>query len=157
MDRLEILKIAKDKGWTYNPETGEVFSHKGKLLNGKKVQKNQTYIINRVVTGFKDSKTIYAHQFAWYYMTGEAPEMIDHIEHHEDPIYSNRFDNLRASDRVKNSWNRPSSKGYSFEESMNKWRAYIRVDKKLIRLGNFEKEEDARIAYLEAKKIYHIL
>jgi hypothetical protein len=157
MDTIDALKIAKEKGWTYDPKTGEVFTHKGKLLNGRLVQKNQTYILGRVTIGFKETKTIYAHQFGYYYMTGETPEMIDHIEHHEDPIYNNRFHNLRASDRVKNSWNRPSSKGYSFEKSMNKWRAYIRVDKKLIRLGNFEKEEDARIAYLEAKKIYHVL
>ena len=158
MDTIDALKIAKEKGWTYNPETGQVFTHKGKLLTGRKVQKHQTYILGRVTIGFKETKTIYAHQFGYYYMTGDSPDMVDHIVHNqEDPIYNNRFENLRESDRVRNSWNRPHAKGYSFDKNLNKYRSYIRFDGKYIRLGNFDTEEEARNAYLEAKKKYHKL
>ena len=37
----------------------------------------------------------------------------------------------------------------------NRYEAQIKVNNKSIHLGSFDKEEDARQAYLDAKKIYH--
>jgi len=50
-----------------------------------------------------------------------------------------------------------NSKGYYFNKQSKKWMAYIFENKKLKYIGLFENEEEAREAYLKAKKIYHII
>jgi hypothetical protein len=53
--------------------------------------------------------------------------------------------------------NRKLTKGYSWHKGHKKWVANIRTNKKLIHLGYFILEEEARNAYLNAKLIYHIM
>ncbi len=78
--------------------------------------------------------------------------VVDHIN--GDTTY-NSIDNLRVVNHQKNMWNRKHDKGYSWKPSHKKWVAYIGVNKKLIILGRFDTEEEARIARLEAKNKYH--
>jgi len=46
-------------------------------------------------------------------------------------------------------------KGYYWNKKDGMWQAHIRVDYQLIHLGLFNKEKNARRAYLRAKKKYH--
>jgi len=77
---------------------------------------------------------------------------IDHINHTRN---DNTDGNLRVVTHQQNNFNRSNVKGYYWDKSRKKWVAQIRVNGKGKNLGSFEKEEDARAKYLEAKKIYH--
>ena len=79
---------------------------------------------------------------------------IDHQNHTRD---DNSNENLRVVTNQQNQFNRSGVKGYTWNKRNNKWEAQIKVDGKSKYLGGFEKEEDARNAYLEAKAIYHII
>ena len=45
-------------------------------------------------------------------------------------------------------------KGYSYNKRRGKFQAEIQIKKRKIFLGYYEKEEDARTAYLEARERY---
>ena len=101
-------------------------------------------------------KDILIHRIIGYAFLGldiNNPKIyIDHIDHNRQ---NNNWLNLRIVTPQQNNFNFSNVKGYSLEN--NKYRANIKVNGKTIHLGTFEKEEDARNAYLEAKKIYHII
>jgi HNH endonuclease len=146
VNRKEKLEAFKQKGWTYNKETGEVFTHKGKVATGK----SRGYIICHL----SEMKTaLLAHQLAWYLETGEVPDTIDHYNHIKD---DNRFANLKSGTQQQNRFNTKNTKGYFLHKKINKYVAQIMINGKNIRLGNFNTKEEAHQAYLEAKKIYHI-
>ena len=74
----------------------------------------------------------------------------------------NRIENLRVVTSQQNVFNKVKRngvkiKGYSWDKENNNWRARIRLNKKLINLGSFTEEADARQAYLTAKEKYHIM
>lgn len=145
MTREEKCKKAIELGYTYNPESGDVIGIKGKPIIAKK-------------DGYIDiqSKVFYklkAHIFAWYYIYGETVDQIDHINGIRD---DNRLCNLRAVNNQQNQQNRTKAKGYGWHTGTQKWRAYIKGNGKYIHIGLFDNESDARQAYIEAKKIYHI-
>lgn len=83
-------------------------------------------------------------------------ECVDHINR---DIYDNRLCNLRICSKKDNSRNRASAptntsgiSGVSWRADRNKWRAYINSDYKQIRLGYFDRKEDAILARLSAEK-----
>ena len=78
---------------------------------------------------------------------------IDHIDLNRS---NNCISNLRPATSQQNSFN-TKAKGYSWNKRSKKWKAVICLNGKKIHLGYFEKEEDAKNAYLKAKAIYHIL
>ena len=61
--------------------------------------------------------------------------------------------NLRIVTPQQNNLNISNVKGYSLENG--KYRPSISVNYKTIHLGSYDNEEDARQAYLDAKKIHH--
>jgi hypothetical protein len=105
-----------------------------------------------------DKKRYRAHRLAWLYMTGRFPETdIDHINGNR---LDNRFDNLREVTRSENLQNRnkpnASSGIIGVYRHRNKYTSRIGIDKtKSIYLGVFSTAEEARNAYLKAKKKYH--
>lgn len=148
MELLNKLEIIKQKGYTYNPETGEITSPNGYIIKGKNtmgyIQVNTTY--NNKIIG------VNAHQFAWYYETGEIPNIIDHINRIKD---DNRFENLRNVGYYENAYNRGTTKGYRYCPLRKKVYSSITVKGNHIWLGYFETEQEALKAYLDAKEIYH--
>ena len=90
------------------------------------------------------------HRLIMMAFVGESDQDVDHINRNKT---DNRFENLRYCTRCENQWNRESvdnAKGYySFR---NKWKATITINNKHKHLGLFEKEEDARQAYLDARE-----
>jgi hypothetical protein len=150
MTREEKIKLAIEKGITYNPETGDVVGVRGKVITGKH---SEGYI----TIGLRYDKKGYdllAHQFAWYVIYGEIVEHIDHINGIRN---DNRICNLRSVTKQENAFNRTTSKGYHWHKRANKWHSQIKVNDKRIHLGYFNTEEDAREAYLAAKEQYHII
>tara|TARA_R110002153_G_scaffold137087_2_gene287136 strand:+ start:264 stop:767 length:504 start_codon:yes stop_codon:yes gene_type:complete len=150
------LKINKD-----NPE--DIFmwkTHGGKgkiknpywkqvsILNGKPYK---TIRISKKHFGLH-RVNYYAHNQDWdIYNSCIKTNSIDHEDRNKS---NNNINNLRVSTHQHNQWNR-NCKGYRWKERSQKWEAYIKVNGKQKYLGYFILEEDARNAYLEAKKIYH--
>lgn len=101
-----------------------------------------------------------AHRLAWLYMTGEWPNSeIDHINGNRS---DNRWVNLRSALPHQNRQNAliipNNSSGYigvSWNSDRGKWQVRIQHLGKTKWLGYFDNKEDARTAYLLAKKEIH--
>ena len=104
-----------------------------------------------------DKKTYKVHRVLGFCFLGldlDDPLLtIDHIYHDRS---DNRVSELRIATRQQQSFNKKKTKGYYWNKEHNKWKAVIEVDDKKNHLGYFDKEEDARAAYLAAKEIHHI-
>lgn len=151
MTRLEKIKLAIEKGYTYNPETGVV---KGPI---KEINYKQ-YGYNTI--SFRHEGKSYkltCHQFAWYYVYGEIVEQLDHINRDKG---DNRISNLRPTNHFENALNTDKQdicKGFYFDKRTSRYNAKIRYKMKSIHLGCFTTEEEAHQAYLDGKKIYHVI
>ena len=64
------------------------------------------------------------------------------------------MNNLRIVSHQENQFNKNAKR---YTKQGKKFQAHICLNYKQIRLGYFDNEEEARNAYLEAKKIYHII
>lgn len=154
MTREEKIKTAIKEGFIYNPESGKIYGP-----NGKEIVRKHTkgYIFMNIYNG-GDNKSLLGHQFAYYYVHGEVVDCIDHINGIKS---DNRISNLRKVTNQQNSFNKPNSRGYYYEKSSGKYKSQIGITvdntKKRIFLGRYDTEQEANNAYLEAKKIYHII
>ncbi len=155
MTRWEKFEYLRDKGWTYNPETGEIFTSRGKVCN---TLTNKGYV-QCCISIFKNGKTVKrynlsGHHFAWLWMNGNVEiNQIDHINRNKA---DNRICNLRNVTQQVNQWNR-NGKGYYFNKAQKKYHAQIRLNNKRLYLGLYDTPEEARQAYLNAKPKYHVI
>ena len=151
MTREEKCELAIERGYTYNPETGEICNRYNKLLKAK----NNNGYIRIFLSNNNKSFGLLGHHFSWYSIYGNCDiEQIDHINGIRN---DNRIINLRNVTNQQNQWNRTKAKGYSWNKSLNKWQAQIRLNGKVIYLGYFTTEEEARDAYFAAKEKMHII
>jgi len=119
----------------------------------KNIRNNYSYIIVNIKKYVLHRLNYFAWNQSWNIHDGSNYNHIDHIDRNR---LNNHISNLRVVTNQQNNFN-AGAKGYSWSKIMNSWRARIKINYKEIDLGYFEKEEDARKAYLEAKKIYHII
>ena len=100
------------------------------------------------------------HRIIFLMHHGYTPELVDHIDRNKN---NNKIENLRATSKSINAQNScsPSSgrsskfRGVSFRKDSGKWSASIRTNGKTTRLGSFENETDAYLAYVSAQQKYH--
>ena len=85
-------------------------------------------------------------------MNPPAGMQVDHINGIK---HDNRKANLRIVTSQVNNHNRQSAKGYSWKKNVAKYQAEIMLNNKTIYLGLYNTADEARQAYLAAKKIYH--
>lgn len=140
----------------YCAETGE-FTWKeckaGQISTGTKAgsTRKDGYVVIKL-----DGKAYKAHRLAWFYMTGQWPTGIDHIN--REPS-DNRWENLRLATHAENCRNRvyANSTGYPGVgmERNGRFRARVKLAGKRYRLGVFATAEEAFAAVQTAKQHFH--
>jgi hypothetical protein len=106
-----------------------------------------------------DGKTYKAHKLAWFYFYGRWPTK--HIDHRNGDRADNRLGNLREADRFEQMQNLKTRSGSKTSQypgvgrSGKKWWARIQYKNVSHYLGQFDSEEEAYAAYLDAKAKLH--
>lgn len=108
-------------------------------------------VVTTLIEKGKSPRTIYMHQYIFPWAT-----IIDHIDGNP---FNNQKSNLRLCSHLENSRNRKihrnNQSGYKgVYRVRDKWRAQIRLDKKLVNIGYFLNKEDAAKAYNECARKY---
>jgi len=148
MTREKKILKAIEMGYTCDPDTGEVFGKRGnKIGNIANGYKRFTFNFDKIVY------RIYHHQFIYYWVNKMVCDQIDHININR---LDNRISNLRSINNQENHFN-TNAKGAYWSKKHKKWKSCIHLNGKGLHLGTFDTEEEAREAYLEAKKKYHII
>jgi hypothetical protein len=150
MKEIERFERLKEMGFTYNPETGDITSHRGKIIKGKD---SSGYIGITLYISRKIYCRVIGHRFCYWFYYGIVPDVIDHINRVRD---DNRICNLRNGTQQKNMFNM-DCKGYTYDKRLKKYRAHIVLNNKTKYLGYYQTEAEARQSYLDGKKIYHII
>lgn len=146
--------------FSYDPETGIIRWKKkinrrvviGKIAGSINYSRN-----NARITIMIDYTNYKAHKIAWAIFYGEWPET--EIDHRDTDGTNNRINNLRKATRSQNMANlnprdftQSGLKGVI--KSRDKWLARITVSNKRIRIGLFNKKEEAAAAYAKAAQHY---
>lgn len=148
MEAIDRFNKAIEMGYKYDEISGNITGVRNFVI---KCKSNKGYIhfpIN--VSGKK--YFISGHRFGFYCKYGFIPKEIDHINGIRD---DNRIENLRSVTKNQNMWNQKNAKGYTYHKKSDKYQAQIAINNKLIYLGLYQNEIDARNAYMNAKKQLH--
>lgn len=139
--------------FTYNPDSG-VLKWKTSPCNGVAagtVAGCLSYAGYQIVEF--ENKRHYAHRLIWVVHYGRWPaKSIDHINGIKS---DNRLCNLREASPAENAWNRTGVRGYAWCKLTKRWRVRMRVNGRVIDLGRFDTEAEARAAYQGAALVYH--
>jgi hypothetical protein len=156
----------------YNPETGDLFwrerpedhfptTAQQARCNAIHANKRAFTAIHRTgrYVGGLCGKQLLAHRVAYYLGTGEHPDdLVDHIN--GDPL-DNRLVNLRLATRSENARNRGRTEQLwdapyfgVRKGSVNRWRAQIYANGKMVELGSFLTLEEAIAARKAAEEHY---
>lgn len=149
-EKIELTKgqyaIVDDEDYDYLNQwkwhAGESNGRFTARRTGKVEEKRKLFLLHRVI------------------MNCPKDKVVDHINHN---TLDNRKENLRICTQQQNVYNSRNirdklyskHKGVSFNKSVNKYIAQIRVKKTLVHLGCFHKELDAAETYKEAAKTLH--
>lgn len=105
-------------------------------------------------------KPMLAHRLAWLYVYGAFPPA--HLDHINGDTQDNRLVNLRSTTAKQNVENQKLHKnnktgyrGVCYHEQSNKYRAYIKHNRKQIYIGSFDTAEEASAAYKKAQNELH--
>ena len=124
---------------------------------GAKVPKSNSKGYIHYMVAVDSVQSLYtAHRLAYllHYSDMDQSLQIDHINGIKT---DNRIDNLRLVTHQQNHFNRSTALGFYWEARLQKFRARIKFDNKLISLGCYDTILDARAAYLRGKKKYHTI
>ena len=98
-----------------------------------------------------DQQNYHAHRLAWLYVHGTWPAcLVDHVDYDKS---NNAISNLREASETENQRNNRGL-GYSLGHNSKNFEARIVVNKRMIRLGSYATEQEARARYLAAAKTY---
>lgn len=130
----------------YDPDTGELICIK--RWHTVKVDDVMGTLCSNHIYARMFNYQAYVHQWAYWFMTGEVPDEIDH----KNRIGTdNRWDNLRSATRTQNQANAVARKGkyrgVHRHTYTPKWVATVTHYGHKIYLGLYENEEDAARAY----------
>jgi HNH endonuclease len=103
--------------------------------------------------GRLDGRTLLAHRVIWKIMTGKEPPVL--IDHEDTNGHNNRWKNLRDVNLSQNRINSEVAKGTHCLKNGAGWQAYIGVSGKLIHLGTFTSEREAKHARNTATKKFY--
>jgi parvulin-like peptidyl-prolyl isomerase len=134
--------------------TGDVISlKKNKISKLKNTITKNGYVSIKLSKKGQGKQTFeLIHRLVYLTFIGEIPQGLE-IDHIDRDKLNNNISNLRIATRSENMQNKKPN-GYFFDRK--KWRACIKINKARIYLGSFDSEEEAKLAYEEAKKKYHI-
>ena len=129
----------------YNPLTGVIY-RKGKAKPAGHPRKDGYWFV-----GF-DYDKILRHRLVYVWVTGTSPGqmIVDHINRTPG---DDRAWNLRLATPGESSRN-VSARG-TWQRSANSFQAKICVDRKIIRLGSYPTEAEAKAAYIKASQELH--
>lgn len=143
----------------YDPETG-VFRHLRTRGKGKagaiagSPSKKFGYVYIRLC-----NRLFPAHRLAWFYMTGELPELPFSVDHINGNRLDNRWINLRLATYEQQAWNvgaaricKSGLKGAWPCKTTGRWQSIIGTDGKRVFLGRFDTAEEAHAAYMKAAR-----
>jgi hypothetical protein len=142
----------------YEPETGNFYwihrdTIKKKLGTNASIVRSHGYL-NICI----DSQYYYTHRLAWFYVHGEWPKVIDHIDGDKT---NNKIENLRSVSQKCNLQNvvKPRKHNQSGIIGARKtkygFQTSIRIDGKNYYLGHYKTAEEAHNVYLKAKRQLH--
>ena len=133
-------------------DCGQVFSY----ISGRYLKPGASKSKYLTVAFLKDGKqkTKYVHRLVAETFL-EADDKRNEVDHIDGDRTNNNVKNLRWVTSSENKHNMRTAKGYGWHKQFNKWLAQIMVNKKMHYLGYYPSEDEARQAYLTAKKIYH--
>lgn len=100
-----------------------------------------------------------AHVLAWFYMTGEWPEL--DVDHRNNIRHDNRWNNLRHVTRGVNNQNQHHAKACNkagflgVSPNRKRWSASIQVNGRKVHIGTFDSPIEAHEAYLHTKRQLH--
>ena len=137
----------------YDPETGKftnLKSKKGRSPVGSEAG-NVAEVYRQIMI---DGHRHRAHQWAWFYMTGDWPT--EHIDHRDLDGMNNRWENLRLGTQSQNRANRTSKNPYGKgvrRVPSGRWQARIVVNYKESHIGTYDTKEEAQAAFAARAKL----
>ena len=153
--KLKINRENSEDIWIWNDRNGKRM-FKNPYWRKVVLTKSDVYIRCRIGNKKITLHRIvyYAHNQDWDINYEPRNNMIDHIDHDK---HNNHISNLRLGTNSLNQQNRSDKyvKGYSWDKNNKTYNSSIKINNKLIHIGCFKTEEEARQAYLDAKKLYH--
>lgn len=102
-------------------------------------------------------KNYRSHRVIFAMHNGHFPAQIDHIDGNK---LNNKIDNLREANPMQNMYNvgllaRNKSGIKNVVLDRNRWKVYMRINKKMTYVGAFEDLELAELVAIEARNKYH--
>ena len=138
----------------------EVFDYQdGKLYRKHGQFKGQAGTVHH--TGYEQvkvgKKNYRSHRVIFAMHHGYMPKVIDHIDGNR---LNNQIENLRESSVQQNQFNvgltcRNKSGAKNVIWDRNKWKVYMRINKKMTHVGVFEDFELAELVAMEARNKFH--
>ena len=155
----EYLKQCID----YNPETGEF---KWKITAGQAVYGNDAFCINIVGNNYTSlattiiDKEYTTNRLIVFWMTGYLPSPKRIIMNIDNNVLNLKWSNIKVGNRSESQMKMRNngilaSKGVTFNDRGNKYRAIIHINGKRKHLGYYPTEAEAHAAYMKAARKHY--